>query len=337
MELRESFEAFGGRRGSAWSGVPSSAQLATMRGVTRRGYTGHGHLDSTALMHLNGRVYDPALGRFVSADRLIDGALNTQGWNAYAYVKNNPLSFTDPTGFSRSWPTTRVLPIDPHSGLETITVEASRLYDNPIGPMFGFGSGGLQGSEGGPRELEEVVVTGRRSRRLPEPPEAPEPSEAPLQERQVKNRLCRAGNSVANWSDGLGNVSGTLELSGLGIAGVGFVTGQPGVAAPGLALAATGGAGNIGAGVLQFTAGLLQGTGGGGFANSSYAALSLATGFTLARGITGPPAGGYRTVSQRTGDAFANGTATIAGGVNGLWTSLVDAATPQQVNCPGGN
>ena len=41
VELKESFEAFGGRRGSAWSGVPSSAQLATMREVTRRGYTGH--------------------------------------------------------------------------------------------------------------------------------------------------------------------------------------------------------------------------------------------------------------------------------------------------------
>ncbi len=41
VELKESFEAFGGRRGSAWSGVPSSAQLATMRDVTRRGYTGH--------------------------------------------------------------------------------------------------------------------------------------------------------------------------------------------------------------------------------------------------------------------------------------------------------
>jgi len=120
----------------------------------------------------DGQVYDPALGRFVSADPVIDGALNTQGRNAYAYVKNNPLSFSDPTGFSRSWPTTRVLPIDPHSGVETITVEASRLYDNPIGPMFGFGGGGLQGSEGRSSEMEEIVVTGRRGR----PPVPPRPT-----------------------------------------------------------------------------------------------------------------------------------------------------------------
>lgn len=88
---------------------------------------------------------------------------------------------------------------------------------------------------------------------------------------------------------------------------------------------------------MQFGAGLLQGAGGGGFSNSGYAALSLATGFLLARGITGPSGSGYRTVSQRASDAFRNGTAPVAGGVNGAWTSLIDAAVPRQVSCPGGN
>ena len=70
-------------------------------------------------------------------------------------------------------------------------------------------------------------------------------------------------------------MSGKLELAGLGIAGIGFVTVQPEITAPGLALAASGGIGNIGAGVLQFGAGLLQGAGSGGFSNSGYAALSV--------------------------------------------------------------
>lgn len=122
----------------------------------------------------------------------------------------------------------------------------------------------------------------------------------PQSQQPIENWLCEAGNSVAGWADGLGNVSGKLELAGLGIAGVGFVTAQPEITAPGLALAATGGVGNIGAGVLQFGAGLLQGAGGGGFSNSGYAALSLATGFTLARGVAGAAASGYRTASQRT-------------------------------------
>jgi hypothetical protein len=121
------------------------------------------------------------------------------------------------------------------------------------------------------------------------------------------------------------------------VAGVSFVAGQPEGVALGLGAAATGGAGNIGAGVLQVTAGLLQGAGGGGFGNAGYGALSLATGYTLARGILAPAARGYRTVSQRASDAFAKGTATVVGGTNDLWTSLIDSASPQQVACPGGN
>jgi hypothetical protein len=95
--------------------------------------------------------------------------------------------------------------------------------------------------------------------------------------------------------------------------------------------------GNIGAGALQLGAGLLQGFGGGGFSNAGYAAVSLATGFTLARGIAGPAVSGYRTVSQRSADAFASGAATVTGGVNDLFASLIDAFAPAQVNCPGGN
>jgi hypothetical protein len=148
----------------------------------------------------------------------------------------------------------------------------------------------------------------------------------------IKNWLCHAGNSLATGSELLGDASGKL-----GAAGVGVVTANPGVVIPGLALAATGGVGNIGAGALQLRAGLLQGFGGGGYSNSGYAAVSLATGFTLARGIAGPAVSGYRTVSQRSADAFANGAATVTGGVNDLFASLIDAFAPKQVNCPGGN
>ena len=50
---------------------------------------------------MNGRIYDPQLGRFLSADLVIDGPINLQGYNRYSYVKNNPLSFNDPTGYYR--------------------------------------------------------------------------------------------------------------------------------------------------------------------------------------------------------------------------------------------
>ncbi|WP_445365794.1 RHS repeat-associated core domain-containing protein [Microbulbifer sp. ANSA001] len=69
--------------------------------VTHR-TTGHEILDQVGLIHMNGRVYDPTLARFVSADPLIDGVISVQGYNRYAYVHNNPLTYTDPSGYS-SW------------------------------------------------------------------------------------------------------------------------------------------------------------------------------------------------------------------------------------------
>lgn len=44
-------------------------------------------------------MYDPAIGRFLSPDPLVQAPNNTQSYNRYSYVFNNPLSFTDPTGF----------------------------------------------------------------------------------------------------------------------------------------------------------------------------------------------------------------------------------------------
>ncbi len=47
-----------------------------------------------------GRRYDPALGRFLSADTVVPQAANPQALNRYAYVLNNPLRYTDPSGHS---------------------------------------------------------------------------------------------------------------------------------------------------------------------------------------------------------------------------------------------
>uniref|UniRef100_UPI001C475E7C alpha/beta fold hydrolase n=1 Tax=Alteromonas lipotrueiana TaxID=2803815 RepID=UPI001C475E7C len=68
--------------------------------ATRKGFTDHEHLDEVELIHMNGRVYDYNLGRFLSVDPFIQGVGNSQGINPYSYVMNNPLGYTDPTGYS---------------------------------------------------------------------------------------------------------------------------------------------------------------------------------------------------------------------------------------------
>ena len=61
-----------------------------------RGYTGHEHLDAFNLINMNGRLYDPILGRMLSPDNFAQSS--TQGLNHYSYAMNNPMVYTDPDG-----------------------------------------------------------------------------------------------------------------------------------------------------------------------------------------------------------------------------------------------
>ncbi len=65
-----------------------------------RGYTGHEHLANIGLIHMNGRLYDPEIRRFLGPDNFIQDPYNTQNFNRYSYVLNNPLVYTDPSGES---------------------------------------------------------------------------------------------------------------------------------------------------------------------------------------------------------------------------------------------
>lgn len=63
-----------------------------------RGYTGHEHLPQFALINMNGRMYDPQLGRMLSVDNFVANGLSSQAFNRYSYALNNPLKYTDPNG-----------------------------------------------------------------------------------------------------------------------------------------------------------------------------------------------------------------------------------------------
>ena len=90
------YQPFGQRRHVADPAVNVEAGSS----VTPRGFTGHEHVDAMGMdvIHMNGRIYDPQIGRFLQADPVIQAPGNLQSWNAYTYVFNNPLAYTDPTG-----------------------------------------------------------------------------------------------------------------------------------------------------------------------------------------------------------------------------------------------
>lgn len=63
-----------------------------------RGYTGHEMLNEFGIINMNGRLYDPILGRFFSPDNYVQLPDNSQNFNRYSYCLNNPLKYTDPSG-----------------------------------------------------------------------------------------------------------------------------------------------------------------------------------------------------------------------------------------------
>jgi len=97
---RLSFSPFGERRGSNWQGLPSTGDMTVIGNVSRQGFTGHETLDAVGLVNMNGRVYDPRIGRFLSVDPIIQTIGMSQALNPYSYVMNNPLTLIDPSGYS---------------------------------------------------------------------------------------------------------------------------------------------------------------------------------------------------------------------------------------------
>ncbi len=70
--------------------------LSTVEGVSNPfRFAGAQYDPETGLYYMNARFYDPQLGRFLQPDPY---AFIGSGPNLYAYVKNNPVNFTDPTG-----------------------------------------------------------------------------------------------------------------------------------------------------------------------------------------------------------------------------------------------
>jgi RHS repeat-associated protein len=100
---QQAWTAFGLRAdpttGAPLQAVNPSGAYNFNTSATHHGYTGHEQMDEEGLVHMNGRTYDPQVGRFLQADPFIQSPDDIQSYNRYTYVGNNPLNHTDPTGY----------------------------------------------------------------------------------------------------------------------------------------------------------------------------------------------------------------------------------------------
>ncbi len=100
----------------------------------------------TGLMYYNARFYDPLIGRFLSADSIVPGVVNTQAFNRYSYVNNNPMMFIDRNGH---WSV---------KGVSTKIVSA--VGGSIVGAAAGAYVGALAGAQYGPEGVVAGAITG---------------------------------------------------------------------------------------------------------------------------------------------------------------------------------
>lgn len=79
-----------------------SERLTQGTSPTDYGYTGQ--MREGDIYFYNARWYNPQLGRFMQADTFVPTAQGTQAWDRFAYVNNNPVNGTDPSGHYKCGP-----------------------------------------------------------------------------------------------------------------------------------------------------------------------------------------------------------------------------------------
>ncbi|MGC9353309.1 MAG: RHS repeat-associated core domain-containing protein [Mariniphaga sp.] len=148
-----SFDAWGRRRSANdWNYTLDAGDHPLFAG---RGFTGHEHLPEFNLINMNGRLYDPVVGRFLSADNYVQMPDFSQNFNRYSYALNNPLVYTDPSGefiftalavlTGQLW----ALPITIGADFGAVTGGIRGAQDPNVGFWKGAGRGALVGGVGG--------------------------------------------------------------------------------------------------------------------------------------------------------------------------------------------
>ncbi|MFT7680813.1 MAG: RHS repeat-associated protein [Moritella dasanensis] len=147
---RKNYDAWGKERNFEWEKETNHIDQILM---TNRGYTGHEQVEEIDLVHMNGRMYDSTLGRFISADTFIQAPDNSQSYNRYSYVLNNPMKYSDPSGhfFKKLFKKIKKFVSKYGKAILQIVVTAVATWICPplgiaIAGMYGYQQGGIQGA-----------------------------------------------------------------------------------------------------------------------------------------------------------------------------------------------
>lgn len=125
--------------------------------ILDRGYTGHEHLFGVGLINMNGRLYDPILHRFLSPDNFIQDPTNTQFYNRFAYVINNPLKHYDISG--EAFPLLVFVAAAIIGGGSNVVSNWSKIVKNPWSALGYFASGAAGGAVSVVNPLLGMAIT----------------------------------------------------------------------------------------------------------------------------------------------------------------------------------
>lgn len=109
------------------------------------------------LINMNARLYDPVLGRFISADSIVPDATNWDDYNRYMYVRGNPMKYTDPSGHSpKSKDRSLAADIDRSTALGGSSSSSSSNDDKDSDDRGGNDKGSSGGSSGSPTKVNRL-------------------------------------------------------------------------------------------------------------------------------------------------------------------------------------
>lgn len=149
-------------------------------------FTGQELDEESDLYYYNARYYDPSLGRFLTADTLVPNWRNPQAYNRYAYVYNNPIQYTDPTGH---------LPNFNHNTGEMTSDPDDNIPDDSSDDPKNNSNNGNNGGNGGKKD-ESGKINGSGLQASDEQQDIKTIQDAELLDQETANHDCSCGPKI---------------------------------------------------------------------------------------------------------------------------------------------